>query len=688
MYYIAKGILFASIVLFFACAVIEAESDSQKGIPIEPDYYVEKHRPQFHFSPEANWMNDPNGMVYYEGEYHLFYQHYPKGNTWGPMHWGHAVTKDLIHWEHLPIAMYPDKHGLIFSGSAVVDWKNTSGFGIDNKPPLVAIFTYHDLEKEQAGLEDDFQTQGIAFSNDKGRTWTKYEGNPVIANPGVRDFRDPKVFWHDESKRWIMVVTALDHLMIYGSENLKDWVFLSDFGKEVGSHDGVWECPDLFPLKDEKGKEHWVILQNMNPGNPNGGSGLQYFIGDFNGKEFTINKDFKKLLGTLPANTPTGEVFEDFESDYSNWNVEGKAFGVEPSKGALPNQQVVKGFEGRGLANSFQEGDISTGTLTSKEFIIEKKAINFLIGGGNHRGLTCIALLIDGKHVREAEGNNSESLLWKGWDVEVFIGKKAQIKIIDKHTKGWGHLNIDQITFADEVAYSKKSKSVWLDAGADNYAGITWSDIPAEDGRRIFIGWMSNWAYAQVVPTTKWRSAMTIPWSLSIENVAGIPKLIGMPVKELTKLHIKEDVKSLVATKSTMLPSNGLSDISIKMKIGKTGEYGFMLSNDLGEYVRFYLDASTKKLFFDRRKSGDVSFSSDFPAIHEKLRTSRAKELNIRAVIDVSSVEIFIDNGQDVFTEIFFPNKVYSKIDVIMEDGKGELLNGKMTALKRAWGDQ
>ena len=650
-------------------------------------YYQEKYRNQFHFSPEANWMNDPNGMVYYNGEYHLFYQYYPYGTTWGPMHWGHAISEDLMHWEHLPIALYPDEHGLIFSGSAVVDWNNTSGFGKENKPPLVAIFSYHDLEKERAGLEDDFQTQGIAYSNDKGRTWTKYEGNPVISNPGVRDFRDPKVIWHEDSKQWVMVVTALDHLMIYGSENLKDWSLLSKFGKNVGSHDGVWECPDLFPLKDENGKEHWVILQNMNPGNPNGGSGLQYFIGDFDGKEFTINEDFMKLLGTLPANNPKGVVFEDFENDYSNWKVEGNAFGTKPANGALSGQQVVTNFEENGLANSFHAGDEATGSLTSKEFTIEKKAINFLIGGGNHRGFTCIALVVDGKHVREAEGNNTEKLSWKGWNVEPYIGKKAQIKIIDKHTKGWGHTNVDQITFADEVAYSEKSKSVWLDAGADNYAGITWSDIPVADGRRIFIGWMSNWAYAQVVPTTKWRSAMTIPWSLTIQNIDGIPRLIGQPVKEFAKLHTN-DVKTIEKDKPTPLPSNGTADISMKMKVGKSGKCGFKLSNDLGEFVDFYYDTASKKFFFDRRKSGDISFSDDFPAIHEKLRTSTAEELNIRALVDVSSVEIFIDNGQDVFTEIFFPEEEYSKFEVTMDGSDAELLEGKMMPVKGVWGKQ
>jgi len=182
--------------LLFLLSCYPPQAVHNQGVSISPvNDYLESHRPQYHFSPDSMWMNDPNGMVYYAGEYHLFYQFYPDSTVWGPMHWGHAVSEDLVHWEHLPIALYPDSIGLIFSGSAVVDWDNTSGFQQGEDPPMVAIFTYHNMEGERTE-QNDFQTQGIAYSNDKGRTWTKYEGNPVIPNPGIRDFRDPKVFWH------------------------------------------------------------------------------------------------------------------------------------------------------------------------------------------------------------------------------------------------------------------------------------------------------------------------------------------------------------------------------------------------------------------------------------------------------------------------------------------------------------
>ena len=257
---------------------------------------TEPYRPQFHFTPPAKWMNDPNGLVYNKGVYHLFYQYYPDDIVWGPMHWGHAISKDLLHWEHKPIALYPDKNGYIFSGSAVVDTENTSGFGTKENPALVAIFTYHDIDRERAG-KTDFQTQGIAYSLDNGETFTVYDGNPVIGNNGIKDFRDPKVFWDDQSKNWSMLLVAGDHLQIWQSKNLKSWEKVSEFGKNQGAHGGVWECPDLFKLKvGTTDEEKWVLLISINPGAPNGGSGTQYFVGDFDGKTFTSDQKEEKWI--------------------------------------------------------------------------------------------------------------------------------------------------------------------------------------------------------------------------------------------------------------------------------------------------------------------------------------------------------------------------------------------------------
>ncbi|MGB8193556.1 MAG: glycoside hydrolase family 32 protein [Chitinophagaceae bacterium] len=246
---------------------------------------AEEHRPQIHFTPRQKWMNDPNGLVFHEGMYHLFYQHYPDSTVWGPMHWGHATSSDMVHWKHEPIALFPDSIGMIFSGSIVIDKNNTSGFGKNGQVPLVAIFTHHDVKGEKAGA-NDFQKQSLAYSLDNGKTWTKYSANPVLKSPGIRDFRDPKVMWYEPGKRWIMSLAVFDRIHFYSSANLKEWVKESEFGEKAGAHGGVWECPDLFSLMDDNGKQVWVLLVSINPGGANKGSATQYFLGNFDGKHF------------------------------------------------------------------------------------------------------------------------------------------------------------------------------------------------------------------------------------------------------------------------------------------------------------------------------------------------------------------------------------------------------------------
>ena len=238
-------------------------------------------RPNFHFTPPANWINDPNGLVYYQGEYHLFYQYHPYSKSWGPMHWGHAVSSDLINWEHLPVALEPDELGMIFSGSAVVDANDTTGF-FDGVSGLVAIYTNCLLDEN----DNELQRQSIAYSKDKGRTWTKYEGNPVIPNPGIKDFRDPKVFWHQNLGKWIMVLAAKDKVFIYSSTDLIDWEYRSKFTSQ-NIEQGIWECPELFSLEKE-GEKHWVLKIDIVTSERE--SNTYYFIGDFNGIEF---KEYK-----------------------------------------------------------------------------------------------------------------------------------------------------------------------------------------------------------------------------------------------------------------------------------------------------------------------------------------------------------------------------------------------------------
>ncbi len=256
-----------------------------------------QHRLQFHFSPKEHWMNDPNGLVYYKGEYHLFFQYYPDSTVWGPMHWGHAISKDLIHWEQLPIALYPDSLGLIFSGSIVIDSLNTSGLKTGNESPLIAIFTYHSLEKEKSDSLN-CQFQGMAFSNDKGRTWKKYAKNPILKNGVYKDFRDPNVFWFAPDRRWVMTLAVGDHDEFYASKDLKTWEKTGEFGKNEGAHGGVWECPNLIKMPIEGTKnEKWVLIQSIGRGGPtDGGSSTQYFVGEFNGSTFINDNPKDKIF--------------------------------------------------------------------------------------------------------------------------------------------------------------------------------------------------------------------------------------------------------------------------------------------------------------------------------------------------------------------------------------------------------
>lgn len=304
-------------------------------------------RPKVHFTPNKNWMNDPNGMVYYAGKYHLFFQHNPYGNGWGNMSWGHATSTDLIHWQEQEVGIHPEPEGLgyIFSGSAVVDWNNTSSFQTGEHPPLIAIFTHHS--------EDGVQRQSIAYSNDAGDTWTKYAGNPVIDNPGIKDFRDPKVLWHEDTSQWVMVLAAGQVIAFYISKDLKQWHHLCDFGAEWGTHAGEWECPDLFPMLTDDKKEKWVLLVSLNPGGPNGGSATQYFVGEFNGKEFLPEHSDVKWLDYGPDNY-AGVTWDGLQGVdrrrvligwMSNWTYAGET-PTFPWRGAMTIPRELKLIEG------------------------------------------------------------------------------------------------------------------------------------------------------------------------------------------------------------------------------------------------------------------------------------------------------------------------------------------------------
>ncbi len=479
-----------------------------------PDYYRERFRPQFHFTPEMNWMNDPNGLVYFDGEYHLFYQHNPHGNEWGHMSWGHTVSPDLVHWKHLPIALH-DEYGLmVFSGSAVVDELNTSGFGIEGRPPLVAIYTGH-----SAGL----QTQDLAWSNDNGRTWTKYEGNPVL-DLGEADFRDPKVFWHKPGRCWIMVVSLAvqKKLQFYSSPNLKDWKLQSEFGPAGVENKPNWECPDVFelPIENEPGQTRWVLEADMGGGAIAGGSGSEYFTGEFDGTKFTA----------------------------------------------------------------------------------------------------------------------------------------------DSH------------------------ESQWVDYGRDFYAPVSWSDIPASDGRRLWIGWMNNWETA-LNPTSPWRSAMSIPRELSLRRIDGQLRLCQRPVRELQSLRtdsFKLSDVSLSNEVRKLEPSGKQLEILATIKAGNASEFGIRVHKGGDQETVIGYDFKAGQVFVDRSRSGNTDFHQAFAGRHAgPLAVSADGEIRLHVFVDESSVEVFGNDGETVITDLVFPD-AGSDVEIYAVDGTCQLKSLQIFRLKSA----
>ena len=423
-------------------------------------------------------MNDPNGLVFADGVYHLFYQYHPDGLTWGPMHWGHATSRDLLHWDEHPIALYPDDLGMIFSGSIVIDYDNSSGLGRDGKAAWVAIFTHHDPVQEKTG-GNVHQFQSIAYSLDNGFSWTKYAGNPVLPNPGIKDFRDPKVFWHGETQRWVMSLAAGDRILFYSSPDLKSWGLESALDGFEIVEGNVLECPDLIAL-DFEGRKRWVLIVSVVTGAPNGGSGTRYLVGDFDGHRF------------------------------------------------VPEHDDVR----------------------------------------------------------------------------------------------------------------------WLDHGPDNYAAVTFHNT---GDQMLLIGWMSNWTYAQMVPTAPWRSAMTLPRELSLVRLNGLV---------LLRQYVAADVGCAPVVVDEALD---FTDIPARLKFENRDDQSCRLSitNISGDELHVGFDAKTREYYIDRRGAGLSDFSSQFPI--RAAAPLKGKGGTVELYIDRSSIELFAEDGLTVMTSLIFPRSPYTK---------------------------
>ena len=505
------------------CLVWIASALSATCAMAQQQSYDQPWRPQYHFTPLNNFMNDANGTVFYRGEYHLFYQYNPFGKVWGHMSWGHAVSEDLVHWQNLPIAIYevPGDY-MIFSGSAVVDWNNSSGLcqnpdAVDHSC-LIAIYTAAH-EKKQA--------QHIAYSNDQGRTWKEYPGNPV-ADLNAPDFRDPNVFWYEPQKKWVMVAVLADqrNLLIFDSPDLKHWTKRSSFGP-AGDSAGQWECPDLFKLPVENSKEEkWVLIVNRNPGAPAGGTGVRYLIGNFDGNTFTPD--------------------------------------------------------------------------------------------------------------------------------------------------------------------DPKASPSWADWGKDFYGTNAWNDMPDSDGRRIWIGWFSNWQYANKEPTELWRGAQSIPRVLTLRRYSDGLRLVQRPVEELQRLRNKpfnfENANVEKANKNLAARNaNGdVYELEVELRPEQATVIGLRLRWKRDDETLVGFDAMKNEVFIDRTHSGETSFSPDFPGRHSAtLEKNLSVKLHI--FVDRSSVEIFANNGERILSERIYPHPGNNNIEFYSNGKGGKIVSFKMWQLRTIW---
>ena len=449
----------------------------------------ERLRPVYHHSPAWGWMNDPNGLFYKDGQWHLFYQWNPYGSQWENMHWGHSVSRDLVHWEQLGLGIEPDALGTVFSGCCVVDKDNTAGFGVG---AVIAMYT-------SAG---ENQTQSMAYSIDGGKSFKKYDKNPVIV-ADVPDFRDPHIFKNEQTGLWNLILAAGQEMRIYTSTNLKDWKYESSFGTGYGSHDGVWECPDLFRLPVEGTNEYkWVLLCNINPGGPFGGSATQYFVGDFDGYTFKCD---------TPADS-----------------------------------------------------------------------------------------------------------------------------------------------------------TLWLDYGKDHYATVSFDNAP--DGRRVMIGWMSNWQYAAQVPTRQYRSANTIAREPFLFKEGKMTYCGSRPVPEMDALRGKPVLtatfKAGIKRINKMFKApQGAYELVLKLTSKKGETMTITLSNTKGERVVLTYDEADSSIAVNRKQSGETTFSEFFP-VETKTRVLGGGMTELRLFIDNSSVEAFVNGGRTVMTNTVFPSEPYNILTV------------------------
>ncbi len=640
-----------------------------------PEY--KKYNPSYHFYPTG----DPTGLFYLGGYYYN--------------NWGSAYSTDFVNWKRFPVPAWRQRLSdstisqverdslrarlaasrLGGSGTIVVDWNNTSGFGKDGKPPLVSL--WHNDTQPWGN-----QVVGIAYSNDTARNWQRYEKFPVL-DVNNREFRDPLVFWYEPTKNWVMAIGLAEATKVkfFKSSNLKDWTFMSEFGP-WGAVDGVWECADFFPLSvdGDPSNVKWVLAISIQP------IGGQYFIGNFDGEKFTLDPSFAREL-TYDRYIPQGEVLFDFERGMDFWQIEGDAFSQSPSNQALLGQGAVRGYFGRFFLNSQNSNRPSKGKVLSPSFTIKKAYINFLGGGQHDPGHQEINLIVDNKKVRSQSGNNPLSfnwgggLLWYSWDVSEFLGKEARIEVKDSSN---GYILADHFMLCDEPAKTEREKAFWVDHGPDFYAVRSWMNYAPGEKRRIWTGWMGSWRYAGAEPV---RGLQTVPRSVELKTFPEGIRLIQVPIKELESLrttakNVGEFTFEGIWKGDKIKPSKNNYELIVEIENIGAEEFGIKVGVGNGQQTVAGYNVADEEIYVDRRRSGLVSFSGLFPQVNKGHLRNRNNTLKLHVFVDNCSIEVFANNGEAVISSKIYPDTSSTGIEFFTSKGAVKIKSVKLWELK------
>ena len=629
------NIRLALTLLFLGVSYVYGQEVDRKG---------QEYRPLYHFSPAKGWMGDPDGLIHFNKMYHLFW-------------WGHAVSNDLVHWKELP---RPMKEGLgfsYFSGSVVVDKENTSGFGNSS---MIAFYTRH--------VPGDSlpETQAISLSKNEGLSFEYYAKNPVLDINKVY-FRDPQVFWYEKDKSWRMVVSRPDiqQVQIYQSTDLKKWVFCSSFGG-LGAKNSFWECPDLFevPIAGSQRKK-WVLIIGRGPNR------VQYFVGDFDGKTFVPDRQITDYLSL--GKGITGTVFKDFEGELSKWTdvPYNKTSAVAGATDYLGSSYLTIGKDPN-----------AQGRSKSLPFTIKSKAINFLVMGGKHRDSTCVNLLVDGKVVKTETGDDTKVFKWSGWDVRPWLGKSAQLEVVDLSSNPkTGFIAIDHILFSDQLTNQHLEHALWLDNGPDYYATRTWRDYDRKSGAAdslFAIGWMGNWDYAGKVPSKWGKGFQSLPRMMTLKETPLGFRILQQPIPQLAKLRTNgvHQEKLLIKGAQSITgfaPQQNSYELDATFTAGTGTAFGFNLLVGEGRKLELRYDPQLGELTVDRRNCSnyltDASFTKSFATKFSVPLSLSQGKLRLHIFVDRSSVEIFANGGEKVVSATTFSSDHQLGLEAFSEGG-------------------